>query len=256
MKNIISLFLVCTAAFAFAQEPPVFEETEEKITLGTYAQFAITDPIFEEDDEKETKTPDACGCGGSHDNQENQNPPQNTENPEPNNQNQKGPEGMVFKDPDLWLPLGDQKGGEASYISWPRYKANFGIEKVFVRFPFRPIIAQSNALLTAHVWDFNTMYSLTGYFPPIGSISPAMWFDEILFSVDNYPFKLISHVVFQAYNGDWLMDYVAHDYVQNTIIKARAVVTPFNGYILQCVKPNGERDYFDYFLDNFFIRCE
>jgi len=157
-------------------------------------------------------------------------------------------------------PCDDIKEGDRpspfSFSRWGRYKSNFGMEKVFVRFPQKPAISQSNTLLTAYAYDYAVMYSFAGYYPPLGNIYPFAWYDEILYSLSNYPYALISHVTFQVPNGDWVMDYVAQDYVQNLIIKARAIVTPFNGYILQCVKPNGIRDYFDYFLDNFWIRCD
>jgi len=150
----------------------------------------------------------------------------------------------------------DQDKLHSSYSHWSRYKTNFGMEKIFVRFPQKPAMSQSSTLLTAYAYDHAVMYSFAGYFPPVGNIDPIDWFDEILYNVTDYPYNLVSHTIFQVSNGDWVMDYIVHDYVQNLVIKARAVITPFNGYILQCVKPNGTKDYFDYFLDNFWIKCE
>jgi len=229
MKKIFPVFLICWTTFVFADNAPIFEETEEKVQRGaSYATFAPEEPIFEEDDEKE-----ACkGCEEGH-------------------------KELLFRaEMASNVCEGDEEQLQASYVSWRRFKANFGMEKLYVRFPQKPTVAQSNAFLTAYAWDYGNMYSLTGYFPPIGNIHPIAWFDEILYTLDRYPYTLHSHVIFQASNGDWIMDYVAHDYIQNTILKARSIATPFNGYTLQVVKPNGARDYFDYFLDNFYIKCE
>lgn len=143
-----------------------------------------------------------------------------------------------------------------SYSSWRSYKSNFGMEKIFIRFPQTPAVSQSYSLLTAYAYDFAVLYSFAGYYPPVGNIDPLAWFDEILYSLSEYPYHMVSHAIFQLSNGDWVMDYSAHDYVQNFVLKARAIVTPFNGYTLQCLKPNGASDYFDYFLDHFWIKCE
>jgi hypothetical protein len=224
MKSILSIFLACCTAFAFADDDSFFEKTQEKVPVHAIAPFAAEEPIFEDDDE----TTQACeeeGCDGIH---------------EESRLKACGPNNGLY---------------HASYVDWPRYKANFGMEKLFVRFPQRPAISQTSQLLTAYAYDNAVLYSLAGYFPPLGNIEPASWFDKILYTADHYPFTLISSTVFQAANGDWVLDYVAHDYIQNLILKARAFVTPFNAYTLQCVKPNGMRDYFDYFLDNFFVKC-
>ena len=236
MKKIFSIFLVCCTAFAYADGEPVFEETNEKIGNIPLAHFAAEEPIFEDDDEEEARH--LCeDC-----------PPSHAEDGIPE---------MLFfpgaKCPDC---DGDNNPIDASYVSWNRYKAFYGIEKVYARFPHRPNTAQSSNIFTAYAWDYSIMYSVSGYFPPLGNIIPIMWFDEILFNSNLYPYNLLSHVIFQDPSGVMVMDYVTYDCVQNTVIKSRALVTPFNGYILQCVKPNGARDHFDYFIDNFFIRCE
>lgn len=233
MKKFFSVLLVCCTAFAFADDDSFFEETEEKVTISAYIPFAAEEPIFDEDDEEEAVN--AC---------------ESCDEPE-----QEARALLQTSNPSFCAP---QSGNpyHASYVSWRRYKANFGMEKLLVRFPQKPAISQSSSLLTAYAYDNAVLYSLVGYYPPMGNIDPIGWFDTVLYSVDHYPFTLISHVVFQSSNGDWVMDYVAHDYIQNLIIKARSIVTPFNAYTLQCVKPNGMRDYFDYFLDNFFLKCE
>jgi hypothetical protein len=237
VKKIFSVFCVCCTAFVFANDAPVFEETDENPQACRYGTFMAEDPIFEEDDEKEVACDECDGCDEC--------------------EGDEARAAMLLraqKNKPKFSACENQL--HASYVSWRRFKANFGMEKLFVRFPQKPAISQSNTLLTAYAYDYGVLYSLTGYFPPIGNVNPVIWFDEVLFSVDHYPYNLISHTIFQVSNGDWIMDYVAHDYVQNLIIKGRAVVTPFNGYTLQCVKPNGSRDYFDYFIDNFWIRCD
>src|ERR1700722_8297555 len=240
MKKILSTFLVCCTAFAFANDEPVFEETDEYAKMGTYKAFAIEDPIFEDDDEKEY----GKEC-------------EEYDEKEPS-RGKKGrlPLGAMCGKPLFEGNEEDHDRFNASYSYWPRFKASFGIEKIFVRFPQKPSISRNSTLLTAYAYDYTVLYSVTGYFPPVGSICPAIWFDEVLYAVDHYPYSLISHATFQVSNGDWVMDYVTHDYVQDLIVKARAIITPFNAYTLQYVKPNGTRDYFDYFLDNFWLRCD
>lgn len=139
---------------------------------------------------------------------------------------------------------------------WKRYKSTFGMEKILIRFPQKPAISQSNSLYTAYAYDHAVLYSLSGYFPPIGNIDPSTWFETIISNLTLYPYRLIASTSYQASNGDWILDYTAHEYVQDLIVKARAVITPLNSYIIQCTKPSGSRDYFNYFLDNFWIKCE
>jgi len=239
MKKIFSISLICCAAFAFANDEPIFEETDEKVQTGAYATFSAEEPIFEEEEDEEGCN--TCGkCG----------------NPKHSNEQDEDARFLRIEKDKPQFEEGEENPLSASYTNWTRYKSNFGMEKLFIRFPQKPAVSQSNALLTAYAYDYGVLYSLTGYFPPVGSINPVLWFDEILYSVDHYPYSLVSHAIYQVSNGDWVMDYVTHDYVQNLIVKAKAIVTPFNGYTVQCVKPNGSRDYFDYFLDNFYIRCE
>jgi hypothetical protein len=236
MKRIFSIFLICCTTFACADETPVFEECDESKENCAYSTFAPEEPIFEEDDE--TQGNNMC-----------------EECDEPEHLDASTMSALNLRTRHLNREESEE-GVHASYLHWQRFKANFGMEKLFVRFPATPTISQSNTLLTAYAYDYGILYSLTGYYPPVGNINPVLWFDEILCSVDHYPYSLISHVAYQVSNGDWVLDYTFHDYVQNIIGKGRAIATPFNGYTLQCVKPNGSRDHFDYFLDSFWIRCE
>jgi|GEM_PF-3412736 hypothetical protein len=219
MKKFFSILFLCCAPFVYADDDSFIVETDEKIAYDLYVPFAAEEPIFEE------TQADCCG------------------EPEPQEINGLMPNLSLIK-------------SRVSYVSWSRYKANFGMEKLFLRFPQKPAVSHGATMLTAYAYDGSILYSLTGYYPPLGHIEPTGWFDTLLCSLDNYPFKLISHVIFQHVNGNWVMDYVAHDYAQNLILKNRAILTPFNGYTLQCVKPNGMRDYFDYFLDHFLLKCE
>lgn len=246
MKKIFSILFVCCTAFVFADDAPIFEETNEYMNAKAegYVPFAADEPIFEDDDEDDNKPRHACeDCGDKDHSKE-------------GNDNLMLPLTHPIQPDASFYAQGQENRLNASYVSWKRFKANFGVEKLFVRFPQKPAVSQSNVLLTAYAYDYGVLYSISGYFPPISHINPSIWFDEVLCALDHHPYTLISHAIFQVSNGDWVMDYVSHDYVQNLIIKARAILTPFNGYTLQCVKPNGSRDYFDYFLDNFYIRCD
>ncbi len=261
MKKIFSIFLICCASFAFADDEPVFEETGENVKVCAYTPFRMNAPVFDEDGDarENTSENDQCcgedcdgdeceGCGecGSNDKDE-----------ETQEQQALFAYSHVQNDiPEFEETEEDHNKFRASYASWRRYKANFGMEKLFVCFPHKPAMSQSNTLLTAYAYDRAVMHSICGYYPPMGNIDPILWFEDVRYSVDSYPCSLVSHCVFQVSNGDWVMDYVAQDYIQNLVIKGRAIVTPFNAYTLQCVKPNGTRDYFDYFVDNFWIKCE
>lgn len=146
------------------------------------------------------------------------------------------------------------RNDSAHYISWKRYKANFGKDQVLVLFPEKPAVSQSNCLLTGYAYDHAVLYTFNGYLPPLKHIQHARWFEEVLTPFNVYPLCPISHIIFQTENGNWVMDYLAQDALQNLIIKGRAIVTPHNGYTLQCIKPNGAVDHFDYFLDNFHVK--
>ncbi len=252
MKKIFSIFLVCCATSLAADDAPVFDEAgENECRIFSPIPFVSGEPIFEEDEE---------GCKAIVDDEK------EADEAVPYCSNEKdGADEESEQEPSRPIgppyPIGSQSYDhhtcyQANYCRWKRYKTNFGMEKLFMRFPQQPAISQSHSLLTAYAYDYAVMYSFAGYYPPLGHIDPIAWFDEILFNVSDHPYNLISHTIFQASNGNWMMDYVAHDYLQNLVLKARAIITPFNGYILQCVKPNGSKDYFDYFLDNFWIKCE
>lgn len=140
--------------------------------------------------------------------------------------------------------------------SWSRYRLNFGMEKIFIRFPCSPTVTQANNLLTSYTYDHNILYSFCGYFPPQGNINPHALYEKILLDVSSPPFTILGTSIYQVCNGDWVLDYVVHDVALDKIIKSRTVVTPFNSYTLQNIFPNGCRDRFDYFADSFRIRCE
>ena len=219
MKKIFSILFVCCAAFVYAEEP-AFEETSESALNCVYAPFAAHEPANEgnefcnECDDPE-HVPLSRATRPHHPSQENR----------------------VL----------------ANCMSWSRYKADFGIEEIYIRFPQDPTLIRTNAVLTAQAYDYSVLYSLTGYYPHVPRIDSILWFNEILYSLNQYPFALLSHAIFQASNGNWVLDYVSHDYVQDVIIKSRVIATPFNGYTLQCLKPKGVRDHFDYFVDSFWI---
>jgi len=217
MKSIFSIFLTCCTALTFAATDSFFEKAEKKVLAST-----IKEPIFEEDEGRIL----ACEeCDEEID---------EYVRPEP--------EGYLSQNP-----------GQANYVSWRRYKANFDVEKLFVRFPQQPAISRTAVKLTAYAYDNAALYSLTGFFPPIRIIDPIAYFDRVIFDLDQDPFRLIEANVVQTADGVWCLNYVLHDYVQNLITKAQLIITPFNAYTLACTKPNGMRDYFDYFLEHFSI---
>lgn len=228
MKKYFSILLVLLNTFCFADD--IFEEADEdevKTRLEASIPFRAQENLCTDDGHCEDGF-----CIGNDDIK----PP--------------------LKDRSLTPLYGIRKKDdyELSYGSWTKYKASFGVEKIFVRFPQKPAISQSNTMLTAYAYDNAVLYSLSGYYPPMGHIDPLRWFDEVLYSISTYPINCLNHVVFQLSNGDWILDYVAHDIVKNLIIKTRAIVTPFNAYTIQCVKPNGSGDYFDYYLDNIVLQ--
>ncbi len=207
------------ASALFADQAPVFEEIEKPETVISCAA-----PPFVGSDDEHKCTDGSC----------------QTSIP--------AEEPIFEKDEEALSP-------KASFTTWSRYKANFGMEKLLIRFPQKPAVSQSNTLLTAYAYDQAIMYSVTGYYPPIGNVDFDIWFEEILYNVSSHPYTLVNHSIYPV-DGDWVLDYVAHDYIQNLVLKVRSVVTPFNAYTVQCVKPQGARDNFDYFLDNFWIQCD
>lgn len=142
------------------------------------------------------------------------------------------------------------------YLSWYPYKADFGVEKTFINFPHRPTVSRGNHLHVAYAYDGNVLYSLQGYFPPMGNLNPAILFEEILCNNSRYPYVVISSSSYQALDGYDILDYISKDCVTDTVIYGHTVVTPFNSYILQAIFPNGYLTHFDYFVDTFRIRCD
>jgi hypothetical protein len=149
------------------------------------------------------------------------------------------------------FPLSD-----ATFLSWYKYRANFGMEKIFIRFPNRPVIAQTSTILTAYAYENQALYSFTGYYPPIGRIDPLAFFDQTLYDISQPPCIVLNYTIYQVSNGDWVFDYVMHDTFKDLIVKNRTVVTPYNAYTLQTVIPYGYKNYFEYFLETFKIQCE
>lgn len=140
--------------------------------------------------------------------------------------------------------------------SWSRYRINFGMEKIHVRFPDKPYVTQENGLLTGSATHHQVLYKFIGYFPAVGNIDPHQFFKRELDFVNTAPFLMLGHTVYEISNGDWVLDYMVHDTFANTIIKHRSVVTPFNAYTLRAIFPNGYNDHFDYFCESFRIQCD
>lgn len=230
MKSFFSIFIIsCSliaSGFVYAGDTPIFEESDEEACVSAYASFQGMHEEHEDSCPNEHLYPSQLYLHTAKDK------------------------------PEFEQTEEDHQKFQLNTSVWRRFKANFGMEKIFVRFPSKPAASQSGTLFTAYAYDYAVMYSICGYYPPAGNINPSFWFDEVLYSMNTYPCALISSCIFQATNGDWILDYVAHDYMKDLLIKARAIVTPFNAYTIQCVKPNGSHDYFDYFLDNFWIKCE
>lgn len=140
--------------------------------------------------------------------------------------------------------------------SWSRYRINFGMEKIHIRFPNRPYVTQENGLMIGSSTDKQVLYKFVGYYPPMGNIDPHTFFKRELNLVSVPPYLLLGQGTYQLPNGDWVLDYVAHDTLSNLIIKHRSIITPFNAYTLRAIFPNGLTDRFDYFLESFRIQCE
>jgi len=140
-----------------------------------------------------------------------------------------------------------------SYSWWYLYKANFGIEKVYVRFPSTPSITQSSTMMVAFAYEYNVLYSLAAYYPPVGHIEPTLYFDNVLFNASQPPFMLLSHAIYQV-DACCVLDYVMHDTFKNLLVKTRVIVTPFNAYTLQTVSTYGISSRFEYFIDSFKIK--
>ena len=160
---------------------------------------------------------------------------------------------------EIFLEANEEESCDACFAnisSWRKYKADFGIEKIYVRFPHTPTISQGDTVLSAYAYDRNVCYSFYGYYPPIGSLHAQTWFDEALAYADAPPFNLICYNIFVDVHGYWVLDYTTHDTYNNVMLKSRSIVTPFNAYTLQCSYPYGYYDRFDYFLTSFRIHCE
>lgn len=223
MKKIFFAFLMCCTSFACAQGEPIFKESQDSIKPGAYRAFSCP----------EGREGDLSSLSGEEENEQ--------------TQEQVLPRAHAHRSGGLF-------NSSLSYSRWSLYKADYGVEHIHVRFPQDPTIVRTSTMVSAYAYDGLISYHMNGYFPPTPNIIPSLWFDEILYGNNCYPFVVKAYKTFQADIGVYILDYVAHDIFQNNIIKGRAIATPFNGYILQCVKPNGFNDHFDYFVDNFSIR--
>lgn len=138
---------------------------------------------------------------------------------------------------------------------WKRYAATFGLEKVIARFPHRPSSTLEGPFLIASSSSGSVSYTFQGKCPPKGQIEPISCFTEICARYSEYPFSLFGHHIQETSDGNWTMDYVAHDCLNDMIHKGHTTVTPFNIYTIQCIKPSGSLDFFQYFVENFSIKC-
>jgi hypothetical protein len=234
MKKMFSLFLICYVSFAFAEGEPTFEETNGKVSIHTVPAYSLDGPIFEEDDESEAKVEDKKGC-------------EECDDPKHGSVLCLSPQFHHHGE-------GHENPPEVNYFGWKKYKVNFGAEKVFLSFPPYPIFCQSGNIFTASAYDGAVLYTFSGYFPSMGSMDPSIFFDEVRFAMNCSPYTLINQDYFQDIDGYWVLDYLAYDSLQNLKIKGRAVVTPFNAYLIRCIKPNGSIDDFSYFIDQFRIK--
>lgn len=139
--------------------------------------------------------------------------------------------------------------------SWKRYAATFGVEKVIVRFPHPPNNSVEDPYFVASSSDGAVAYYFHGKCPPKPQVEPISWFTEKCVRYNEYPFSLYWHNIQENTNGNWTMDYIAHDFVNDMIYKGHATVTPFNVYSIECIKPSGSLDFFKDFLENFSIKC-
>lgn len=140
---------------------------------------------------------------------------------------------------------------------WSRASFNFGMEKVSLHFPSKPTISHDQFMKHATSYDTTGRYTFSGYFPPIGNINAYQFFNEKIAEVSVRPFELIHQNRYQNTAGDWCLEYSARDHLRKCSLHTFIVVTPFNGYILQCVTPHfGFAHQFEHFRDHFFITCE
>ncbi len=138
---------------------------------------------------------------------------------------------------------------------WVKHKQNFGMEKVSILFPNHPTMTHNITMTTATAWESYSCYTLTGYFPPVGNIDAQRLFQEMLGTMSHYPFSLSEHAIYENFCGNWVLEYTAQDSYRNLIIRSFTVVTPYNGYTLQCIQPFGTLERYSYFRDSFHILC-
>lgn len=262
MKKVFSIFLVFCAAFAYADTQSTIEEVDDQEFDACVAMTFAESPIFEEDevssndeiDDVSASTCDECGdeCSG------NCREEYQKEGSETASENQPLDQAGQGINASLWGFSQDEENElETSYSRWPAYRMKkFDPEIIYIRFPSEPIEKHNHqtGITTVYAFDHAVYYSFDGYYPicPHVYMQPKEWFDTILNLMSYYPYNLISHSVCIM---DRVLEFEALDVVQNMIIKGKAIVTPCNAYLLQCMKPVGMKDQFDHFLKNFIIKC-
>lgn len=137
--------------------------------------------------------------------------------------------------------------------SWKKYRVNFGMEKIYLRFPNTPTISQDSSSICATAAERSTVYKFVGYFPPIGNIDPMFFFDRELGLFSNYPFVISWQKTYRTSYGDWVLDFEVQDTYAHVVIKHRSIVTPFNAYTMQAISTYGAYEQSDYFFESFRI---
>lgn len=270
MKKVFSIFLVFCAAFAYADDQLSIEEVDDQECGECVVVTFAESPIFEDDevssrdeiDDVSTSSCDECGCGDecSGDECRDEYKEEGSETAVTNNLvDEEGKEvSACFPCVNfLGSTQEEENGPETGWSRWTRYKVEFKPEIIYIRFPTKPVVKNipKDSISNVYAFDNAVMYSFVGYNPPCSQIAlnPKMWFDQILHSVSQGPYTLIS----QSLNIlEGTLEYETYDVDQNMVLKGKAIVTPCNGYILQCMAPVGIKDEFVHFVKNFAIKCE
>lgn len=145
-----------------------------------------------------------------------------------------------------------------NFNKWYQFSYDFLEEIIYLKFPEAPRVERKKGAMSAVAVDYSTpgVYSLLGFFPPLGDFDRQLWLETVLEVFSQDPFTNTKHTIYENEFGNWILDVESYTIQKGKKIdvKGRAIATPHNAYILSCFSFSTYGDWYTYFLENFSIR--
>ena len=150
MKRVLAIFMMMYASvFVYAEDVLTFEEADEAYYEAQIAMAFSNDPDFFDEEEDDV---DQCECGEDQEcvcgrcifnfDEENEFPEMEEEDEEEDS-------------------LNFSAFNKTNFVRWSKYKHNFGMEKVYLKFPNTPIETKTNEHLLVCAYDNGIQYTFS-----------------------------------------------------------------------------------------------